>query len=191
MALIKCSECGKEISDKAAACVNCGCPVSASVAKATQASGIDPLIQELFEFGSKKTSAASEAIGAIKAYKPNQFVQFLHSRRFWTLAFLYVGAVVYLLIEDGLYMASAGAAGMAPFFVPLIIARFIYPFHHVKKYFESRGVDIVLRRESDINLAIAAYNAMPSQKMVNYIKSLNAPLYQELEKMIAAKKAAK
>ena len=28
MALIKCSECGKEISDKAAACPNCGCPIS-------------------------------------------------------------------------------------------------------------------------------------------------------------------
>lgn len=28
MALIKCPECGKEISDKAAACPNCGCPVS-------------------------------------------------------------------------------------------------------------------------------------------------------------------
>ena len=30
MALIKCSECGKEISDKATACVHCGCPVSKS-----------------------------------------------------------------------------------------------------------------------------------------------------------------
>lgn len=28
MALIICSECGKEISDKASACVHCGCPVS-------------------------------------------------------------------------------------------------------------------------------------------------------------------
>lgn len=27
MALIKCEECGKEISDKASHCVNCGCPV--------------------------------------------------------------------------------------------------------------------------------------------------------------------
>ena len=27
MSLIKCSECGKEISDKANACVHCGCPV--------------------------------------------------------------------------------------------------------------------------------------------------------------------
>lgn len=27
MALIKCAECGKEVSDKAAACPNCGAPV--------------------------------------------------------------------------------------------------------------------------------------------------------------------
>ena len=28
MALIKCLECGKEISDKATVCIHCGCPVS-------------------------------------------------------------------------------------------------------------------------------------------------------------------
>ena len=28
MALIKCSECGKEFSDKASACPNCGSPTS-------------------------------------------------------------------------------------------------------------------------------------------------------------------
>ena len=28
MALIKCEECGKEISDKAKSCPNCGCPIS-------------------------------------------------------------------------------------------------------------------------------------------------------------------
>lgn len=27
MALIKCPECGKEISDKAASCIHCGCPI--------------------------------------------------------------------------------------------------------------------------------------------------------------------
>ena len=31
MALIRCSECGKEISDKASACVNCGCPVTTTL----------------------------------------------------------------------------------------------------------------------------------------------------------------
>lgn len=33
MALIKCQECGKEISSKAQACPNCGCPVEASSEK--------------------------------------------------------------------------------------------------------------------------------------------------------------
>ncbi|MCF8145964.1 MAG: zinc ribbon domain-containing protein [Deltaproteobacteria bacterium] len=33
MALIKCSECGKEISDKAEKCVHCGCPVELTKAK--------------------------------------------------------------------------------------------------------------------------------------------------------------
>ena len=28
MALIKCKECGKEISDKAKSCINCGCPLT-------------------------------------------------------------------------------------------------------------------------------------------------------------------
>lgn len=28
MALIRCPECGKEISDKASNCINCGCPLS-------------------------------------------------------------------------------------------------------------------------------------------------------------------
>lgn len=31
MALIKCPECGKEVSDKAKACGNCGCPIEDSL----------------------------------------------------------------------------------------------------------------------------------------------------------------
>jgi len=31
MALIKCSECGKEISDKAKVCINCGAPIEISI----------------------------------------------------------------------------------------------------------------------------------------------------------------
>lgn len=33
MALITCPECGKQVSDRAAACPNCGCPISAVTAK--------------------------------------------------------------------------------------------------------------------------------------------------------------
>ena len=33
MALIKCPECGKEISDRAPSCVNCGCPIQSQNAE--------------------------------------------------------------------------------------------------------------------------------------------------------------
>ena len=33
MALIKCSECGKEFSDKANACIHCGCPIELALEK--------------------------------------------------------------------------------------------------------------------------------------------------------------
>ena len=36
MALIQCSECGREISDKAAACVGCGAPVQPTSSKANE-----------------------------------------------------------------------------------------------------------------------------------------------------------
>lgn len=34
MALIKCPECGKEISDKAKKCIHCGCPIATEQSRA-------------------------------------------------------------------------------------------------------------------------------------------------------------
>ena len=48
MALIKCSECGKEISDKAAACVHCGCPVSVSTPKSSEPIDFQKTFGEFF-----------------------------------------------------------------------------------------------------------------------------------------------
>ena len=45
MALIKCEECGKEVSNKAASCPNCGAPIS--TLKETKATGVQLItIQE-------------------------------------------------------------------------------------------------------------------------------------------------
>lgn len=41
MALIKCPECGKEISDKSEKCINCGCPISDNQTKTPQDEGSD------------------------------------------------------------------------------------------------------------------------------------------------------
>ncbi len=40
MALIKCPECGNQVSDKAAACPSCGCPVSDASSQPNQASHV-------------------------------------------------------------------------------------------------------------------------------------------------------
>ncbi|MBN8427531.1 MAG: zinc ribbon domain-containing protein [Xanthomonadales bacterium] len=40
MALIKCSECGKEISDRAGACPGCGAPVNGSTATAPSSAAV-------------------------------------------------------------------------------------------------------------------------------------------------------
>ncbi len=42
MALITCIECQRQISDRAQACLNCGCPVSASIAAAAENSVAEP-----------------------------------------------------------------------------------------------------------------------------------------------------
>ena len=56
MALIKCPECGKEISDKAAACINCGCPVSAMKTDSTKAAA---------SAGTAKPVSTSESVNSV------------------------------------------------------------------------------------------------------------------------------
>ena len=41
MAMIKCSECGRDISDTAVACVGCGAPMAVAAAKSNQSSMFD------------------------------------------------------------------------------------------------------------------------------------------------------
>ena len=60
MALIKCSECGKEISDKAAACVHCGCPVSVSKAEEKQID-LNMIVGDLFGGGRPQAAHAETA----------------------------------------------------------------------------------------------------------------------------------
>lgn len=47
MALIKCPECGKEISDKAASCIHCGCPMQPTVYRAEQSQPPAPVTTEI------------------------------------------------------------------------------------------------------------------------------------------------
>ncbi len=70
MALIKCIECGKEFSDKAPACPNCGCPTSEMYNDDISQDEIDEIIQdEVSEEGSMSAKILSSVQNAIQKNK--------------------------------------------------------------------------------------------------------------------------
>lgn len=59
MALIKCSECGKEISDKAASCPGCGCPVEVEKGEESK-SDLEKLADEICSRNADRVKAIKE-----------------------------------------------------------------------------------------------------------------------------------
>ena len=67
MALIKCPECGKEISDKAASCPNCGCPISSATVERKDSVKDEPSLSETTSTLQKKNKSLKGIIIAIVA----------------------------------------------------------------------------------------------------------------------------
>jgi len=267
MALIKCSECGREISDKAAACIHCGCPISIAAQSAPApesprrivnepinntprslsldfnavVSGADNeksdqkvYVNELgreVEFsinnntkvgetikitlreGSKydyilftavsvsraqKASSAAapsnvqsnkNAIRVIKSYDPNWFIEYLNSRRYYTIMMLCIGACVKFAMDGDTEVAFGFAAGTSPLWLTSLIGRLFYPMHHIKKYFRKNHIEDAIRSDTGyMNVAISAYNVMPGKKMLAYIRKLNPEAAQRIRQQLAAGK---
>ncbi|MCI7099516.1 MAG: Zn-ribbon domain-containing protein [Lachnospiraceae bacterium] len=75
MALIKCSECGKEFSDRAAACPNCGCPVEYSLHETENIENVtgeavkDSALDTLAAFATSVAASAADSISHAAACK--------------------------------------------------------------------------------------------------------------------------
>ncbi|WP_143452680.1 zinc ribbon domain-containing protein [Konateibacter massiliensis] len=72
MALIKCPECGKEISDKATSCPSCGCPIDNTIIESTtetpiKENGVDSVVQTVKETQPKKVKGIKVIIPIIAA----------------------------------------------------------------------------------------------------------------------------
>ena len=65
MALIKCPECGKEISDKSKQCIHCGFPLEELLASAN-ATGVYSVVLERFVMTSKYVENKAEVIGYLQ-----------------------------------------------------------------------------------------------------------------------------
>lgn len=265
MALIRCPECGKEISDKAVACINCGCPVSVATAKtpapetphqnvqspaagtsATLSVNYDAVLsgaeneksmQSVFvkELGRKvefsvdndlkagetyritlkegspfshilftastvsrvpkiaaaadtptRTQSAQTAIDTIKKYKPNLMVRFFKSGFIgkvlsMTITFIVVGRFGDVDMEVLIPIIGGG--------IVLLLLGSAYPMVNVKRYFRKHHIDEAIRNDSGyMNVAISAFNMLPTKKMLKYIKGLNPSAAEEIERQLADKK---
>lgn len=73
MALVKCMECGKEFSDKAAACPNCGCPVQEAVVPGVkEGEDIEVSLDSIWSTVPSKSSSSSIQPSASVKYKATQ-----------------------------------------------------------------------------------------------------------------------
>lgn len=272
MALIKCSECGREISDKAAACIHCGCPVSASKTttfaghkvvqtgnktlndflgenSAVQFTSVKKTVvkfhavlsggenersqqsvyvkelgrnvtfmvpntihvgqsvmihlqngehkiqfqvesisraQENKQAAPINTVSNQEAITLLKNYKPNLLVRFFKTGFIkkcisMTLAFVVAGRFGDVDMEAVILFAGIG--------ILLLWLGSLYPLANIKSYCKKHHIDEAIRKDTgNMNVAINAFNALPTTQMLTYIKKLNPAAAQEIERQLAAKK---
>lgn len=180
MALIKCSECGKKVSDKAASCVHCGCPIPSSP--------VGSPVQ------SKKPSHAAvsreEAIALLKNYKPNFLVRFFQNQGFSGFLSKFISMTIVFVV------GGRFADIDMEFILPVIGVCFgllwlggLYPSIHLKCYCRRHHINEAIRKDTGyMNVAINAFNILPNKKTLAYIRKLNPAAAKEIDRQLAEKK---
>lgn len=148
MPLITCSECGKQVSDKAAACPQCGAPISAPTAPAPslfQAAGGSPMAVTAPQSGTSEVTFYTDQTG-IRITNARAII----GARTYSMANLttvtvgvtspsYGGAIWTILIGAVIFLAGAGnSSGGAAIFGLLVLgggiwwAKSLKPTYHVR-----------------------------------------------------------
>lgn len=188
MALIKCPECGKEISDKAEACIHCGCPASAVKQKATGPAVSAVPLNEMFPgiFGGNagtrvKTGTPVKKIPAEMPERkllPGIAIQILE-KLCGVCGFGGVAAAVALVAGvisgrgidmDLLPVAVLGIAG-SWLLASLIV---MLDFLRARKFIRKNGYEDSIRNDtSDYANSINAFRLCATTMMAKYIGKLN------------------
>ncbi len=188
MALIMCPECGKEISDKAAACIHCGYPVSAMKTEAAEPAQNAGPAHEVFQKVSGGNAAAQTVKTAPLKPVPKEmpemkmlpgiivkcleklcgvagvagFVAFVS-----LLADLLRG---YGVEQDGVMFAVLGMGGA--YLLALLLQAM--KFHHAKRFLQKNGYEDSIRNDTpSLTNSLNAFRLYGSNAMARYIKSLN------------------
>jgi len=208
MALIRCSECGKEISDKAAACVNCGCPVSAMKKEPIKSAeqpksaqtgkttvtktAIDSILKDIFNDGTNPVPKEMPEPG------------FFAGMLLWAVGKLCglcgvagVGTAGMLLVDllkgDGLntkMLLPAVAALAAAWFLGWLLT--VIKFSAARRFIRKNGYESSIRYDgSAMTNSLNAFGLYPCKAMAKYIGRLNPKSGSILEQAIKNAKAKK
>jgi len=178
--LIKCPECGKEISNQAAACTHCGCPIPSShiirfAGRRKQPNG-----------ATSGETPREKAISLLRNYEPNFLVRFFKSgfiSKFIGMTIAFIAAGRFGDADMEIIMPILGGC------IVLLWLGSLYPMVHFKGYCRKHHIDKVIRADTGyMNVAINAFNALPTKKTLAYIRKLNPAAAQEIERQLAEKK---
>ena len=205
MALIKCTECGKEISDKAVCCVNCGCPVSAMKKEPEKQSKPIEYDAVFGEFFTKKTSQKAAPVKTVPTQCPDMrmfpgiIVSILD--KFCGICglagFLAVGGLMVSLLSGEYINADFMEISFLGIPAALVCSwlKIFIEFSQVKKFLKKNGYEHSIRNDTpQWTNAINAYKLYPSMLMANYLKKLNPTIGNALVDAVkknTAKKRAK
>ena len=132
------------------------------------------------------TVSNQEAITLLKNYKPNLLVKFFKTGFIkkcisMTLAFVVAGRFGDVDMEAVILFVGIGML--------LLWLGSLYPLANIKSYCKKHHIDEAIRKDAGyMNIAINAFNVLPTKKMLSYIKTLNPAAAQEIERQLAEKK---
>lgn len=117
MALMNCSECDRQVSDKAASCPNCGAPIALGAPAAAAA-----VRTQVVHIGKNKSTAVLLAIflggiGIHKFYLDRPGWGVVYLMFCWTFVPAVLGLIeglLYLTLDDAQFQAKYGRRGFTP-----------------------------------------------------------------------------
>ena len=111
MALIKCSECQKEISDKAVACPNCGSPVNSQISVKIETDSTKPLkIEPILTSKNWKWVKIVSGIMVVSGFVVPAFLSgSVESRQELGWFIVFIGIVGYIIGKIGAWYADRTA----------------------------------------------------------------------------------
>ena len=179
MALIKCPECGREISDKAEACIHCGCPASAMETKSVDTEALRETMQSFFD-----RSAAAQPAKTVPTEMPEmkllpgiltQIVEKACGMAGCAGVLAFLATLVGLVRGDGLEPQGIGIAalGMGGAYVLALVLQAI-KFHHAKRFLQKNGYEESICSDTpSLTNSMNAFRLYGSKAMARYIKRLN------------------